>query len=199
MINKKLLVGLITLNVIVILIIILIINSLIANNFYGFFRSSRRTADEQQAKNIERAMITFGYETGEFNILQNTDRFKVEPDENAENAFSGKGDHQSVMELIVALQSPIYVFDEKAQEWKSYGPYLANRREDEKPQYSNYAPQWNPHRGGKRIGYNIKIYPDTQLVEVRPAVTEKTLGIYVPENPYDDGNDYSDSRIEIIK
>ncbi len=153
------------------------------NAFNGVLDNSKKRADEQQAKTIEKAVRMLVTETGIPDIVSNTKRFYDNPG-GSELDFSAEN-HKAVMNIIEALQEKIYVQDRATGRWNSYGPYLTNPRTDGKTSYASYGPQWNPGSGGKHVGYLIGIWPDTQNVIVVPAqgtTNEDLDSTYKPED-----------------
>jgi hypothetical protein len=127
--------------------------------------------DEERAEIIENALKTMLIETSITDIVLNKDRFKLAPRANAPSAFAGSDHNTGVKELIVALQQKIYIQNRTTGEWKEYGPYLTNPDAAlSVPQYSSYAPRWNPGIGGKHVGYHIRIWPKKLSVSVTPAM-----------------------------
>jgi type IV pilus assembly protein PilA len=173
------------------------------NAFNGVLNNSRRRADEQQAKNIERAVRMLVTETGLTNLTAasaGTDgKFKNSSGPNG-TSYSFTADHEGVMNLIKALQETIYVRDNVTGRMIPYGPYLTNPTINATgdgqaaPSYLSYAPQWSPKAGGKHVGYHIRIFVDTQNVLVEPAVADISANTsYDPEGT---GDDNANSKIE---
>jgi type IV pilus assembly protein PilA len=158
------------------LIVIAIMGVLAAiafNAFNGVLNNSRKKADEQQAKNIERALRAMITETGIPHLIKDVALFKTAPSGTV-NAFTA-----DIPSLIAALQKEMYVQNKATNRWFSYGPYLTNPRGDTNTaSYDAYAPQWNLERGGKHTGYDITIWTDTQNVIVWPS-TETTPSIRI--------------------
>ena len=146
------------------------------NAFNSVLQNSRRRADDQQAKNIERALQTLIAETGIPDITAST-RIGTVLDNDGQpgdildvsHSDSDSGDHASIITLIEALQEPLYVRDRATGRVNQYGPYLANPQEDGTVTFASYAPQWNPERGGRYVSYTVTINPDTQNVVVRAS------------------------------
>jgi type IV pilus assembly protein PilA len=153
------------------LIVIAIMGVLAAiafNAFNGVLNNSRKKADEQQAKNIERALRAMITETGIPHLNTNVGFFKTLPG-GTENAFI----RNNPASLIEALQKEMYVENKATGRWVSYGPYLTNPRGDTNAaSYDAYAPQWNLERGGKHRGYDINIWTSTQNVIVYPTISQ---------------------------
>jgi type IV pilus assembly protein PilA len=172
------------------------------NAFNGVLQNSRKKADEQQAKNIERAVRMLVTESGIPDIMGNYQRFRLEASDSGKLAFESgintsqaKGNHETVMELVTALQQRIYVKDRATGKWNSYGPYLTNPRDDAKIEYASYAPQWHPGAGGKHVGYHLRIWTDSQNVMVNPALAAKPAELNSNYDPVNN-KDFDNSQIE---
>lgn len=151
--------------------------------FNGVFAKSKKKADEQQAKAIEHSIKMLVTETGIPDLVANDDKFKTAPNDTATDAF---GDltvegHVAVKNLITGLQGTIYVKDPTTGKYESYGPYLDIKDDAGVAKYVNYSPQWNPTASGKYVGYNIRIWTDTQNVIVNPAYAANLTDSYDAE------------------
>ncbi len=164
------------------------------NAFNSVLQNSRRRADDQQAKNIERALQTLIAETGIPDILATG---RLHTDEDLEDELDITADHDGIIELIVALQAPLYAQDRATGRTMEYGPYLANPQEDGTASFSSYAPQWNPEAGGEYVSYRIDINTSTQNVVVRPVLTDADDGDS-DRNTYDEEDLGNHSEFEGI-
>jgi prepilin-type N-terminal cleavage/methylation domain-containing protein len=169
---KKNRAGFSLLEIILAIAVVSVLAMVALNSFFGTLQNSRKASDEQQAKTIESAIRLLITESATPDIITNYNKFKKAPLQNASPAFSRRGDHQGVMDLISALQAPIYAQNKATGKWQTFGPYLKNPRDDGTTLYASYSPVWNPSVGGKHVGYSIRIWPKTQTVIVEMALAE---------------------------
>lgn len=140
------------------LIVIAIMGVLAAiafNMFGGVLVNSKKRADDQQARNLEKAILTYCVDSGDWKLadgLIGADHIDLTDDN----------------ELIKALLQEIKI------DPNTYGPILSPKYPEDTSTISDrnvnaYMPQWNILNGGKYEGWKIDIYPDKQSVTVKPT------------------------------
>lgn len=143
------------------LIVIAIMGVLAAiafNMFGGVLVNSKKRADDQQARNIEKAILTYCVDSGDWKLEKGT----------VGTAATPGIDKTDDDKLIEALLQEIKI------DPNTYGPILSPRYPDDTSTISPkniaaYMPQWNTTNGGKYEGWKIDIYPDKQSVTVAPT------------------------------
>ncbi|MEN6316751.1 MAG: prepilin-type N-terminal cleavage/methylation domain-containing protein [Clostridiaceae bacterium] len=143
------------------LIVIAIMGVLAAiafNMFGGVLVNSKKRADDQQARNIEKAIMTYCVDSGDWKLTKGTVGA-------ATTAGINLTDDD---EMIKALLQEIKI------DPNTYGPILSPKYPEDTSTTSGrnidaYKPQWNTDNGGKYAGWKIDIYPDKQSVTVKPT------------------------------
>lgn len=130
------------------------------NMFGGVLTNSKKRADDQQAKNIEKAILTYCIDSNDWNLDGAKD------DAGAAITMKGISGH----DLIQILMEPI--FD---AEGKEFGPYLSLKDPEklitDDVNANAYDPQWNTEKGGDYTGWKIQVFPDKQSVKVETTKT----------------------------
>lgn len=134
------------------------------NMFGGVLTNSKKRADDQQAKNIEKAILTYCIDSNDWKLTGAKD------EGGASISIVGISGH----DLIQILMEPI--FD---AEGKEYGPYLS-LKDPEKAitddvNANAYDPQWNTDSGGDYTGWKIKTFPNKQSVKVEPTKDDDAI------------------------
>ncbi len=133
------------------------------NMFGGVLTNSKKRADDQQARNIEKALLTYCIDSNDWKL---NGAYSDEEHSSKIDILSGNGH-----DLIQVLMQPIY-----DEEGKEYGPYLSLKDPDksitEDVNANAYDPQWNEDNGGEYTGWDIKVYPKKQTVKVVPTKEE---------------------------
>ncbi|WP_313563890.1 type II secretion system protein [Ruminiclostridium cellobioparum] len=135
------------------------------NMFSGVLGNSKKRADEQQARNIEKAILTYCIDSGDWKLAN------VYTSSTATSATTVVNDDTKV--FLKILMATIY-----DKNHKEFGPYLSLKDPAQGASDSvnadAYDPQWNSSSGGKYIGYSVKVFPDKQAVKVVPIETGDT-------------------------
>jgi hypothetical protein len=120
---------------------------MLVDHYFFYLTPIYKSADEQQAKNIEKAVWYLTYETKNpslENLYDMTGKFPLKIKQN---------DLNSVKNLIEGMQSVVY-YDNKA-----YGPYLDNGGGTPVGKYDYYRSQGSKSKkdGNPYVGYRIEI------------------------------------------
>lgn len=131
------------------------------NMFGGVLAGSKKSADVQQGKQIEKGLLTYCMETADWKLTTNV----------SGSALKDK----TPEELIQVLMKPISIGA------ISYGPYIIPK-DPSKPvndpvNATLYNLQWNTNAGGDYESWDIDVYPKSQTVTVTPATTRTAIGI----------------------
>lgn len=123
------------------------------NMFGGVLQGSKKSADAQQGKQIEKALLTYCIESGDWDLAGTS----------SGSALSAKNSN----DLIIALTTGV------SRGSISYGPYIS-LKDPAKPITDDinkpiYTPQWNTSNGGLYLGYQIDVWPQKQTVVVVPT------------------------------
>ena len=125
------------------------------NMFGGVLQGSKKSADAQQGKQIEKALLTYCIESGDWGLNGTTS-----PSATVLNTLNTD-------KVIIALTSGI------SKGSISYGPYISLKDPAQaitddinKP---IYTPQWNTSNGGLYKGFQIDVWPENQTVVVVPT------------------------------
>ncbi len=125
------------------------------NMFGGVLQGSKKSADAQQGKQIEKALLTYCIESSDWDLNGTTS--------------GGAATLKSVNtdQLIIALTSGI------SYSSIGYGPYISLKDPakliTDDINKSIYTPQWNTSNGGLYLGYQIDVWPQKQTVVVVPT------------------------------
>lgn len=143
------------------------------NMFGGVLSNSKMRADDQQARNIEKAILTYCVDSGDWKL----NKGKVGTATTTTD-FDGQSDDA----LIAALMQQITV------DGKIYGPMLSLK--DPSQGYSDdvnknaYEPQWNDTNGtGEYNGWSIVVYTKKQAVKVTPEKDSTKCVVDIDTNP----------------
>ncbi len=124
------------------------------NMFGGVLQGSKKSADAQQGKQIEKALLTYCIESGDWDLTGTISGSSILKNLTTDN-------------LIIALTEGV------SKGSISYGPYIS-LKDPAKPITDDinktiYTPQWNTSNGGLYVGYQIDIWPQKQTVVVVPS------------------------------
>lgn len=129
------------------------------NMFGGVLTNSKKRADDQQAKNIEKAILTYCIDSNDWNLI---------------GAKAADGTTTVTLvgipakDLIQKLMDPVY-----DAEKKEYGPYFSLKDPAQAKTVAvnadAYDPQWSTTKGGDYTGWAVEVYPDKQSVKVYPS------------------------------
>lgn len=125
------------------------------NMFGGVLANSKKSADEQMAVNLEKAMLTYCTDSDDWGL----------------DNISGVSDGTASTVLIQALMD---VINDGVTD-RVYGPVLSRKDPDEAKDAAVNVQAYEPQHN-KNLGWAIDIYPDLQTVKVVPA-TETSLCI----------------------
>lgn len=132
------------------------------NMFGGVLTNSKKRADDQQAKNIEKAILTYCIDSGDWEL---TKAYKSATDTTAIDITNGDS-HA----LIQVLMEPIF-----NKEGKEFGPYLSLKDPEkgitDSVNANAYDPQWSTGNGGQYTGWKIQTFMAKQSVKVEPTKT----------------------------
>jgi len=141
------------------------------NMFGGVLLNSKKRADDQQARNIEKALLTYCVDSGDWKLA------KMSTGGTNPTAITVNGKDSS--ELIEVMMDVIV----STVDQKEYGPLLSKKDPDkiasDEINTSAYAPQWNQDNGGEYIGWNINVYPSQQSIKVTPVKNGDAAGAKV--------------------
>lgn len=139
------------------------------NMFGGVLSNSKKRADDRQAENIAKAVLTYCIDSNNWDLAAAKDE-------------DGTGTIEVKLEptkLIQTLMDPVY-----DSEGKEYGPYFTKKDPtvgaDAEPNASAYLPQWHKDKGGEYLGWKITIYKKSQTVKCVP-VKEAEIAVDVEE------------------
>jgi|GEM_PF-806613 len=128
------------------------------NMFGGVMENSKKRADDQQAKNIEKAILTYCVDSNDWKLEKaySSDKKKI----------TLKG--EASKNVIQIFMNPVY--DASGRE---YGPYFGLKDPSQPVSASvnadAYDPQWSTSTGGEYVGWEIVVYPKHQAVRVTPT------------------------------
>ena len=132
------------------------------NMFGGVLQNSKKRADAQQARNIEKAIVTYCIDSGDWQL---------------DGTTSGGGIKADSETLIKGL------LQEVTYKSVTYGPMLTPKYPDKDNAHADnvdaYLPQWNPDGGGEYIGWSVEVYPKKQTVKVDPVTTGGGIGVTI--------------------
>jgi len=161
--NKKLLKNNKGFSLVELLIVIAIMGVLAVlafNVFGGVLSNSKKKADDQQAQNIAKAVLTYCIDSGDWELA------KAKDSAGAELNLKDK-----TGTVLVQLLT-----DEVVVDGVAYGPYVAlkDAAEDatDEPNKSALAPQWNAANGGTNFGWAIVVDKSSQNVTCKPGKAE---------------------------
>ncbi len=142
--------------ILVIVLFVVILLSVLyfcTNTFDLLFNSpSRKGADNEMAKNIERSINKYINESKDYNLT------------------FGENSKPNVETIINGIQTQSTVSGTK------YGPYMESRLENgETLKEANYYLQWTPKYGGKNVGWEITVYKSKLKATVEPSATGNEL------------------------
>ena len=128
------------------------------NMFGGVLINSKKRADSQQARNLEKAILTYCIDSSDWELTKG-------------KIGAASIDKATDVGLIKSLLQEIKIENE------SYGPVLSPKYPEDESAASDrnveaFLPQWSTDNGGSYEGWKIDIYPLKQSVTVVP--TEKT-------------------------
>ncbi|HOQ00739.1 MAG TPA: type II secretion system protein [Acetivibrio clariflavus] len=132
--------------------------------FTNVISNSRKKSDEQQALQIEKAVISYMMQSNDY-------RLEYLKYDGAVHSMDGLPSE----ELIYALQNTI-ICTLGGREKEIY-PIL-NPKFSSVPSTLDYAPFWSTSKGGKYIGYKIEVYPENANCNVTPVTTNALVYVY---------------------
>lgn len=143
------------------------------NMFGGVLTNSKKRADDQQAKNIEKAILTYCVDSNDWKLEK-----AYKKDKTTKITLKGiKG-----KDLIQIFLSPVY--DSSGRE---YGPYFGLKDpalDATAPVNANaYDPQWGTDTGGEYTDWEIVIYPESQAVKVTPSKDTEPPKVKIGSTP----------------
>lgn len=132
------------------------------NMFGGVLQGSKKSADAQQGKQIEKALLTYCIESSDWELTG--------------QVSAGAIKSLTTDQLIIALTETI------TKGSIGYGPYIS-LKDPAKPITDDinkpiYTPQWNTSNGGLYVGYQIDVWPQKQTVVVVPSETLTKAAIH---------------------
>ena len=136
------------------------------NMFGGVLTNSKKRADDQQAQNIEKGILTYCMDANDWTL------------ENARNAsLADIGlETKTPIQLIQTLMKPVY-----NSEGKEFGPYFSPKDPDKEPtedvNTNAYSPQYRTTNGGTYVGWGVTIYSKSQVVKVVPVTTSSSISV----------------------
>jgi type IV pilus assembly protein PilA len=130
------------------------------NMFGGVLTNSKKRADDQQALNLQKAIMTYCVDSSDWALSEG----KI-------GSSTGAAIGNSTESLITALLQEVYVAE------KSYGPLLSPKFPEDTSNFSDRnikaytEPQWNATKYGANAytGFDVYIYPSKQVVVVKPS------------------------------
>ncbi len=134
------------------------------NMFGGVLNNSKQRADEQQAQNIGKALLTYCIDSGDWKMNKGVTSSTAITLNSTMHADT----------LVMALMDTIKVGG------KNYGPYLT-RKDPDKTIAENlgaFLPQYNPSSGGTNESWKIDIYPTDQNVKCSPTTTGASIVVH---------------------
>lgn len=130
------------------------------NMFGGVLAGSKKSADIQQGKQIEKGILTYCMETADWKLASVTT-----------GGIAGKTPEQ----LIQTLMKPITIGA------IGYGPYIIPKDPSlpvtDPVNATLYNLQWNVTAGGLNVSWDIDVYPKAQTVTVTPSTTNGSITI----------------------
>lgn len=137
------------------------------NAFGGVLVGSKKNADKQQAKNIERALRTFIAESGIVNVTGTGKFYTVSSGGTALAALATND--SGAKNLVTMLMTEVWVLDPLTNTRKKCGPYLT--KETTSSDWQQFQPQWTPDAGGENTGWVIEIDKEANNPTVKPSVS----------------------------
>lgn len=134
------------------------------NMFGGVLSNSKKRADDQMAKNIGRALLTYCIDSGDWDLAA--------PKDSAADITD--------MELVGKLMDIITYNDTE------YGPMLSRKDPDKDPtddvNLNAYKPQWNTSSGGSYEGWTIAVHKTSQTVTAKPRKADEDANVSIVDN-----------------
>ncbi len=165
--NKKLLKNQKGFSLVELLIVIAIMGVLAViafNMFSGVLVNSKKRADDQQAKRIADAILTYCVDSNDWKLE------KAYTDSAHTTAANLKA--KTPTQIIQTLMEPVY-----NSEGSEFGPYFTKKDPekdaDEAPNDAAYNPQWNTTGG--YVGWKITVYPKAQTVKCEPTKSAEAV------------------------
>lgn len=134
--------------------------------FGGVLVNSKKRADDQMARNLEKAITTYCVDSGDWNLKNMS----------LDLSTNGTDDVTVIKKLLVEITDTVDTN-------KTYGPILSRKDPTKSAtdavNVNAYLPQWNAANDGEYVGWDIVIYPKTQTVTVKPLkqATGVTAGV----------------------
>ena len=136
------------------------------NMFGGVLNNSKQRADEQQAQNIGKALLTYCIDSGDWKMNKGV----------TSSAGITLTSSMPASNLVLALMDTIKI------DGKNFGPYLTRKDPDklitDSINLNAYLPQYNPASGGTNESWKIDIYPADQNVKCVPTTTGSTITVH---------------------
>lgn len=155
------------------LIVIAIMGVLAAiafNMFGGVLTNSKKRADEQQGKNIERALLTYCLDSGDWHL---------------NNGISEGGTGETDLAGADSTTLITFLLKQVTVDGKDYGPMLSPKYPEDTDVTSDrnieaYLPQWRTDKDGDYEGWKVDVYRGKMAVQVVPTAvaSEAVVTIY---------------------
>lgn len=135
------------------------------NMFGGVLNNSKQRADEAQAHNIQKALLTYCIDSGDWSMNKGI----------ASNSAITLTPTMRADRVVVALMDHIKIGTQV------YGPYLtrkdANQPVADPVNVNAYLPQYNPASGGTNESWDIDIFVSQQNIMCAPTTTNATISV----------------------
>jgi len=150
--NKK---GFSLIELLIVIAIMGILAVIAFSMFSGIVANSTKKADQEQANNIQKALIAYMVDTGDEGLTS----MKADTDWNGTGDANIATGTSTYMDIISALQV------KQTVDGDVYEGYL-NPKSGTKPSSSDFDVQWSKH-----IGYQVKVYTSRASAEVVPVTS----------------------------